>query len=145
MRRTRVKLRGKGHGHGSVIDGKPFSLPLKGVRWCSGHHALLPALGSNIDPNYYVLDRRCVTIHRWAGCTPLHPLPAPSCTRPLAACMPTAPLHAECMQARDNGKADVIVCLAQHLKKPKGAKPGQVCRVGRGEGKRRVTLVKELH
>jgi len=30
-------------------------------------------------------------------------------------------------QARDNGKVDVIVCLAQHLKKPRGAKPGQVC------------------
>ncbi|GAX79190.1 hypothetical protein CEUSTIGMA_g6630.t1 [Chlamydomonas eustigma] len=29
-------------------------------------------------------------------------------------------------KAKETGKADVIVCLAQHLKKPRGAKPGQI-------------------
>ncbi len=37
-----------------------------------------------------------------------------------------ADLAAFFSKAKESGKADVIVCLAQHLKKPKGAKPGQV-------------------
>ncbi|KAG1658721.1 hypothetical protein FOA52_002736 [Chlamydomonas sp. UWO 241] len=37
-----------------------------------------------------------------------------------------ADLTAYFSKARDSGKADVIVTLAQHLKKPRGAKPGQI-------------------
>lgn len=37
-----------------------------------------------------------------------------------------ADLAAYFSKARDNGKVDVIVALAANLKKPKGAKPGQV-------------------
>lgn len=37
-----------------------------------------------------------------------------------------ADLAAYYSKARDNGKVDVIVALAANLKKPKGAKPGQV-------------------